>query len=115
VSPAKRLFLVLSSVCVGVVAVSLALFYGIEEGASGPLPLKEALYGLVDYAAGRGYLEEDEIKAYLESVGWTSERLDATMNNMADNDPEVFWELISDLENYAREQHGVDLWELGLG
>jgi hypothetical protein len=115
VSPAKRLFLVLSAISVGVVAVSLALFYGIREGASGPLPLKDTLYGMVDLAAERGYLDEDGIEEYLGTVGWTSERLEATLDNIAGSDPEVFWDLISDLESYARERYGVELWELGLG
>jgi hypothetical protein len=113
VSPAKRLFLILSAISVGVIVVSLGLFYAIGE--SGPLPLKDVLYGMVDLSVERGPLDDVQIEAYLESVGWTSERLDATMNNMADTDPEVFWELIGGLESYAQQKYGVSLWELGLG
>jgi len=114
VSPAKRLFLILSAIAVGVIALSLGLFYGIGD-ASGPLPLKDVLYGMVDLAAERGYLDEDEIEEYLETVGWTSERLEATLDNIAQEDPEVFWELLGGLESYAQERYGVDLWELGIG
>jgi len=113
VSPTKRLLLILSVIAVGVIVLSLALFYGTREG--GPLPLKDTLYGMVDLAAERGFLDEDQIEEYLETVGWTSERLEATMDNIAQDDPELFWELLGDLESYAREHHGVELRELGLG
>ncbi len=113
-SPAKRLFLILSAISVGVIVVSLGLYYGIRD-ASGPLPLKEVLFGMVDLSIERGPLDDYQIEEYLESVGWTSERLDATMQNMSDSDPEVFWELIGSLDNYAQQKYGVSLWELGLG
>ncbi|OGD75457.1 MAG: hypothetical protein A2Y64_03805 [Candidatus Coatesbacteria bacterium RBG_13_66_14] len=105
----------MSAIAVGVIVLSLALFYGIREGAPGPLPLKEVLYGMVDLAAERGSLDEDDIEGYLESVGWTSERLEATMDNITREDPELFWELIGGLESYAQENYGVSLWELGIG
>ena len=114
-SPAKRLFLLLSAVAVGVIALSLALFYGIREGSPGPLPLKEVLYGMVDLAAERGSLDEGQIENYLETVGWTSDRLETTMDNISRDDPELFQELLVDLESYAQEHYGVALWELGLG
>jgi hypothetical protein len=98
-----------------VIALSLALFYGIREGAPGPLPLKDVLYGMVDLTAERGSLDEGRIENYLETVGWTSERLEATLDNISRDDPELFQELLGDLEKYAQECYGVALWELGLG
>jgi hypothetical protein len=115
VSGAKRLFILLSAISLGVIALSLALFYGVGEGEPGPLPLKDTLFGLVDRAARSGWLEEEEMEEYLNSVGWTADRLERTMDNIAEEDPELFWELLGDLEDYALERHGVELWELGLG
>jgi len=115
VSPAKRLFLLLSAIAVGVIVLSLALFYGLREGSPGPLPLKDTLYGMVDLAADRGPLDEGQIENYLETVGWTSDRLEATLDNISRDDPELFSELLGDLEKYAQERYGVELWELGLG
>ncbi|MCX7021880.1 MAG: hypothetical protein NTW26_06365 [bacterium] len=114
-SPAKRLFLLLSAISVGVIALSLALFYGIREGSPGPLPLKDVLYGMVDLAAERGSLDEGQIENYLETVGWTSERLEATLDNISRDDPALFQELLGDLATYAWEHYGVALQELGLG
>ena len=114
-SPAKRLFLVLSWITVGVIALSLSLFYGIGEGEPGPLPLREVFFGLVDYAADRGWLNEEDSEAYLNSVGWSTDRFEATIENIMVEDPELFWELLEDLGNYARERYGFELWELGIG
>ena len=114
-TPTKRLFLLLSAATLGVLALSLALFYGLREGEAGPQPLRETLFGLVDYAAERGYLDEEELEGFLNSVGWTSDRLEATLDRMTQDDPELFWGLLEELEEYARQRHGVDLWELGIG
>ncbi|MCK4593877.1 hypothetical protein KAU45_05195 [bacterium] len=114
-SPANRLFLVLSGITVGVIALSLALFYGIAEGESGPLPLREVLFGLVDYAAERDSTDEGQMEAYLNSVGWSVDRFEGTIDNILEDNPELFWELMEDLESYAWERYGLELWELGLG
>ncbi len=114
-SPAKRLFLVLSGITLGVIAISLALFYGFAEGESRPLPLREVLFGLVDYASEREWMDEEEMEVYLNSVGWSVDRLEGTIDNILEDNLELFWELMEDLENYAWERYGLELWELGLG
>ncbi len=114
-SATKRLFLILSGITLGVIALSLALFYGITEGDSGALPLREVLLGLVDNAAEHEWMDEEQMEAYLNSVGWSVDRLEGTIDNILEDNPELFWELMEDLENYAWERYGLELWELGLG